>query len=625
MNNQLQLLKTKRFTPLFITQFLGAFNDNLYKNALIILLTFQSAQWSELKPELLANLAAGIFILPFFLFSATAGQLADKYDKAWLARLTKILEIIIMLVAVAGFVWHSFNLLLVALFLLGLQSTLFGPIKYAILPQHLTNSELLGGNGVIEAGTFIAILLGTIGGSLLAGNLENQLWLGLVAVLIAICGYLSSRHIPSAPAINNTIKLDLNFIRQTNQCIKFAKQERSVFLSILGISWFWLYGSVLLTQLPFFSKNILGGSESASTLLLAVFTLGIGLGSALCERMSNQQVEIGLVPFGSIGLTLFGLDIFLAAPASTSESALSLALVLQQPLTWRICFDLFMLGIFGGFYIVPLYALVQLRSKAQERARIIAANNVLNALFMVIGAIAAAILLKLGLTIPQLFMLAALCNALVAIYIYSLVPEFFIRFMAWLLIKLVYRLDCSGRQHIPEQGAALLVCNHVSFADAVILMGASPRPIRFVMDHRIFKTPVLGFIFRHSKAIPIAPAKENQQLMQQAFIDIDEALANGELVAIFPEGAITRDGELQQFRPGVTRILDTRPTPVIPMALSGLWGSFFSRIDGKAMTRPLRRGAFSRISLQIGAPISAEQATPEHLQHIVKQLRGERL
>lgn len=625
MSGQFKLLKQKRFAPLFITQFLGAFNDNLYKNALVVLLTFQSAQWTSLAPEIMVNIAAGIFILPFFLFSATAGQLADKYDKAALARLTKLLEILIMLVAAAGFWYSSLSILMSALFLLGLQSTLFGPVKYSILPQHLKRNELLGGNALVEAGTFVAILIGTLTGGLLAGTGNAPIWIVVGGLLVAIVGYLSSRKIPPAPAPAPELRISLNPITETLRNIGFARQNRTVFLSILGISWFWLYGALFLTQLPGLTKNVLGGDEILVTTLLAIFTLGIGLGSLLCERLSNNQVEIGLVPFGSIGLTLFGLDLFFAAPIGLAGETLhSLGFLLGHGAVWRVFFDLFMLGVFGGFFIVPLYALVQMRSAEKNRARIIAANNILNALFMVLGAIAAVILLTAGVSIPTLFAIAALINATVAIYIYSLVPEFFIRFIAWLLIKAIYRLRISGKQHIPESGPAILVANHVSFADAVILMGSSPRPIRFIMDHRIFKTPILGFIFRHSGAIPIAPAKENAQLMEQAFQHASAALDNGELVGIFPEGAITRDGEMQPFRPGISRILQANPVPVVPMALSGLWGSFFSRIDGSAMKNPFRRGAFSRIDLHIGPAVAATNASPETLYAKVLSLRGER-
>lgn len=623
MSGQFGLLKTRRFAPFFGTQFLGAFNDNLFKNALVVLLTFQAAQWTTLKPELLANLAAGIFILPFFLFSATAGQLADKYDKAMLARLVKVLEMAIMGIAAGGFALHSLPVLMGALFLLGLHSTLFGPVKYAIIPQHLHTEELVGGNALIEAGTFVAILIGTLAGGLLAGSVEHPAWIAAGGFIVAFAGYLTSRGIPPAPAPAPELKVSLNPLTETWRNISFARQNRTVFLSILGISWFWLYGALFLAQFPAYAKNVLGGGESSVTLLLATFTVGIGIGSMLCERMSGKHVEIGLVPFGSIGLTLFGLDLYFASPVGlVGTTAHSLPALLSLPAIWRVLFDLMMLGLFGGFFIVPLYALVQLRSSADHRARIIAANNIVNALFMVVGALGAGAALGAGLSIPALFGIAALLNAVVAVYIYGLVPEFLIRFMAWLLIKAAYRLRTEGAEHIPEEGAAVLVCNHVSFVDSLVVMSASPRPVRFVMDHRIFGLPLLSYIFRHGRAIPIASAKEDPVLMEKAFAEVSAALKNGELVAIFPEGGLTPDGELQAFRPGIARILDSDPVPVVPMALSGLWGSYFSRIDGAVMKKPFRRGLFSRIGLQVGSVMPPEAAAPAELQKVVQALRG---
>ena len=624
MSGQFGLLKTRRFAPFFATQFLGAFNDNLFKNALVVLLTFQSAQWTTLKPELLANLAAGIFILPFFLFSATAGQLADKYDKAMLARLVKVLEMLIMGVAALGFFIHSLSVLMLALSLLGLHSTLFGPVKYAILPQHLREEELVGGNAQVEAGTFVAILVGTLAGGLLAGAGVAPVWVAVAGVGVAIAGYLTSRAIPPAPAPAPGLRINLNPLSETWRNIGFARENRSVFLSILGISWFWLYGALFLAQIPAYGKNVLGGGEAAVTLLLAVFTVGIGGGSLLCERLSARRVELGLVPLGSIGLTVFGLDLAWAStllPPPGNE--LARATLLAQPGIWRILADLLLLGLFGGFFIVPLYALVQLRSTPDKRARIIAANNIVNALFMVVGAAAAAAILAGNLSIPMLFAVAALCNAAVAVFIYGLVPEFLLRFLAWGLIHFFYRLDKRGVEHIPHEGPALIVCNHVSFVDPVILMGVSPRPIRFVMDHRIFRTPLISFIFRHTRAIPIAPAREDAAMMERAFAEVSAALRDGELVGIFPEGRITDTGEICPFRPGVTRILERDPVPVIPLALQGLWGSFFSRKGGPAMCKPFRRGLLSKIAVVGAPPLAPADASPARLQAIVAGLRGD--
>jgi 1-acyl-sn-glycerol-3-phosphate acyltransferase len=623
--SQFTLLGQRRFAPFFLTQFLGAFNDNVYKNALVILAAFHAASLTSLSPDVLVNAAAALFILPFFLFSATAGQLADKYDKARIIRLVKLLEVVIMVIGSLGFIRQSLPLLLGALFLLGLHSAVFGPIKYAILPQTLHEQELVGGNALVETGTSLAILIGTIlGGVLIATQLGTTVWVPVTVIGLAVAGLIASQFIPSAPPVAPELKINWNPLTETWRNLKFTYGNRTVFLSVLGVSWFWLYGLVFLSQFPNYAKVTLGGSEHVVTLLLTIFSVGIGLGSLLCERMSGHKVELGLVPFGAIGLTLFALDLAFATPSgAVANAGLSIGQFLALEGSWRVLLDLAMIGLFGGFYIVPLYALIQSRSERSHQSRVIAGNNILNALFMVVGAGVSALLLSRGLTIPQLFLVVALMNAAVAVFIFSLVPEFLMRFLAWLLVKAVYRVKATGLEHIPEEGPAVIVCNHVSFADPVVVMGLSPRPIRFVMDHQIFRTPVLGFIFRTTRAIPIAPKKEDEALMEQAFAEVSKALAAGELVGIFPEGHITKDGEILPFRPGISRILADRPVPVVPMALQGLWGSFFSKIAGRAMTRPLRRGIFNRIGLVVDTPVPPEQASPEFLQAKVSSLRGD--
>ena len=618
MSSQFALLKSRRFGPFFATQFLGAFNDNVFKNALIVLLTFQTVQWTSLQPELLANLAAGIFILPFFLFSATAGQLADKYDKARLARLVKVLEILIMLVAGAGFWLHSLKVLMGSLFLLGLHSTLFGPVKYAILPQHLAPEELVGGNALIEAGTFVAILIGTLAGGLLSGMSNGGLWITTACLLTAAAGYLASRAIPAAPAPEPDLAINPNPITETWRNIGFARENRTVFLSILGISWFWLFGALLLAQFPAYAKNVLGGTETSVTLLLGVFTLGIGIGSLLCERLSARQVEIGLVPFGSIGLTVFGLDLAFASPSVLPATPLSMLPLLFAPGIWRVLLDLFAIGLFGGFFIVPLYALIQVRSSVSHRARIIAANNIVNALFMVVGAGAAAGLLSVGLSIPVLFGVAALCNAAVAFYIYRLVPEFLLRFVVWLLVNTVYRLEKNNIEHIPEEGAALLVCNHVSYADSLLITAACRRPIRFVLDRRFLGNPVLAFLARTGRVIPADFSGADQAPAASVFAAIADALSADELVLIFPEGSVSEDGTLHPFQPWLADILEKSPVPVIPLALSGLWGSVFSRHDVRLIQRLRQLRLLRTVTLAVGP--ASTVVTPQLLQQQVANL-----
>ncbi len=622
-HSQFQLLRERRFAPFFWTQFLGAGNDHIYKNALVIFVAFQAATLTTLSANDLVNIAAAVFIAPFVLFSATSGQLADKFEKSRLIRLIKLFEIAIMVLGAVGFYRRNLVLLFSALALMGVHSTLFGPVKYAILPQHLRSDELIGGNGLVEMGTFVAILLGeVVGGLVIAIKPDGPVLAGATAIAVALGGYLVSRGIPITPAVAPELKINWNPFTETGRNLRLAYGNRVVWLSMLGISWFWFYGATYLTQFATFTKDVLGGDEHVATLLLAIFSVGIGVGSLLCERLSGHKVEIGLVPFGSIGLSVFAIDLYFASRGLQPGGLAGIEHFVSVHAHWRIVADLVLLGMFGGFYIVPLYALIQERSDPAYRSRIIAANNILNALFMVASAAIALGLLKAGLSIPALFLATGLMNAVVALYIYLLVPEFLMRFLAWLLIHSVYRVDKQGLEQVPEQGACVIVCNHVSFVDPIVIAACVRRPVRFVMDHRIFAIPLLNFIFRTMRAIPIAPAKEDPVLKDRAFEEAASALKAGEIVCIFPEGKITDTGELNPFRPGLQRILEQAPVPVVPMALRGLWGSFFSRsYQGKAMRRV--RGLFSKIALVAGPALAPDRATPEALQAMVLALRGD--
>lgn len=469
--SQFKLLAQRRFLPFFGAQALGAFNDNVYKNTLVILATYQAASYTQLEPSLLTNIAAGLFILPFVLFSGMAGQLADRYDKARVLKFVKAAEIAIMAIAGFGFATHSIEVLLGALFLMGMHSTFFAPAKYGLLPDVLRDSELVGGNAMVEMGTFVAIVLGTLVAGLLAAHGGIAL-IVTTLMAIALLGFLSSLAIPKLQPAAPTLKIDWRPWTLTWENLRAARESRTVFLSILGISWFWFYGAVVLAQLPLYTKDVLGGSEEVVTVLLVMFSAGVGIGSLLCERLSGRQVEIGLVPFGSIGLTVFAVDLYLATPAMAGNN-LSARDFIHAPGTWRVLMDMALIGLFGGLFIVPLYAMVQQRTRREIMSRVIGANSILNAVFMVVAAGVAALALHFGLTIPQLLLLTGVLNAFVALYIYSLVPEFLLRFIAWLLIHFVYRLDRRGVDNIPETGPALLICNHVGFADAIVIGGVS--------------------------------------------------------------------------------------------------------------------------------------------------------
>jgi 1-acyl-sn-glycerol-3-phosphate acyltransferase len=634
--NQFALLKQRRFAPFFWTQFAGAANDNVFKFAFTVMVTYQlSISW--MQPAMAGLVIGALFILPFLLFSATSGQLTDKYEKTKMIRFVKNLEIVIMAIAAYGFFTVNVPVLLGCTFLMGLHSTLFGPVKFAYLPQVLNERELTGGNGMVEMGTFVAILAGNIvGGILIALPGIGATYVAITCIAVAIIGRIAAQYIPKAPATDPSLQINWNPFTETWKNLKLAHGNVVVFRSLLGISWMWFFGAVFLSQFPSFAKDVLHGSSNVASLLFVVFSIGIATGSLLCEVLSRRHVEIGLVPLGAIGMSVFALDLYFASrglqppsgqmAGAQSQAAFTAMQFISIGAHWRVMADLFLLSLFAGLYSVPMYALIQLRSQPTHRARIIAANNILNALFMIASSVIVGALLGAKFTIPQVFLFTALANAVVAAYIFLLVPEYFLRFVAWVASRCIYRFKVKGDEHIPTTGAAILACNHVSFVDAVLLMAASPRPIVFVMDHRIFKMPVLGWFFKLAKAIPIAPKSEDPAAYEAAFVAAGKVLKEGDLLAIFPEGGITKDGTLQEFKGGIMKILEQAKAQgiepsVIPMALTNLWGSYFSRIekDG-AMVRPFRRGLFNRVGLNVGAAMPAESVEPDLLKRRVAVL-----
>jgi 1-acyl-sn-glycerol-3-phosphate acyltransferase len=632
--SQFTLLRERRFAPFFWTQFLGAMNDNVFKIGFTSLVTYQSARFSGVDPKTVAFLISAIFIAPFVLFSATAGQIADKYDKAMLARWVKTFEIAVMLIGATGFWLHSAPLLYACTFLMGVHSTVFGPVKYAYLPQNLGTDELVGGNGLVEMGTFVAILIGTIIGGVAAGigaaeggggTPAGAVWLGALCIGVALVGRVASAFVPPCAPSQPGLRINWNPVSETWRNLRLAHGNRTVFLSLLGISWLWFVGATFLSSFFNFAKDVLSADPDVVTVLLAMFSLGIGLGSLLCERLSRRRIEIGLVPLGSIGMSVFGIDLYFASHAlPAAQHLLSVGEFLGVAAHWRVLADLFLLAMFGGFYSVPLYALIQSRSEPSHRARIIAANNILNSLFMIVSAVMAMALSNAGVGIPGIFLTTALLNIVVAAYIYTLVPEFLLRFIAWVLVHTFYRVRLVNVERIPVEGPAVLVCNHVSYVDAIVIMAESPRPIRFVMDHQIFRNPFFGWVFRHTKAIPIAPGHEDPARLAAAYDACAAALNDGDLVCIFPEGKLTKTGDMNPFRHGVTEILRRSPVPVVPMALRGLWGSVFSRQAASGQPRPVRRGLTNRLTLAVGEPIASGEATLERLQETVAGLRGAR-
>ncbi len=643
-HSQFALLRQRRFLPYFTVQALGAFNDNVYRQSIIALLFFLGV--SSAEKTLYTNLAPALFILPYFLFSSLAGQVAEKLEKQKLIVITTLMEIAIMSVAAAGFLLQNMPVLLVALFLTGTQSTLFGPVKYSILPSVLKPEELTGGNGLVEMGTSISILVGMIYGGLIfqvAGSYGPQAAAASVIVL-AIAGNVVARLIPKVDAGAPDLKINWNPIPESRAIMRLAKRQLAVRNAILGVSWFWFVGTVLTAQLPTYAEIHLGGALNNTALYifaLALFSIGVGIGSLLCEKLSGRSVEIGLVPLGAFGISVFLLDLYLARPGAPPATGLTIAQFLGDWAGWRIVLDLGGIGLCTGLFVVPLFALIQSRTPRSELSRVIAGLNIQNSLFIVSAAILgialqmdgvtlAGLTIPLpGLSIPQVFLALAVANALVAIWIFSIVPEFMMRFVSMLLVRALYRLRVRDVEDaIPDSGAALIVCNHVSYMDALILSAAMPRPVRFVMYHRIFNIPVLRWIFRHAKAIPIAGAKEDPALMQRAFNAVDAALADGELVGIFPEGRLTRDGDIAAFKSGVERILARaaergQTVPVVPMALRGMWSSMWSHHDSRLGRMRVPRRFRAAIDVVAGPRIDAGAPSADALERHVRALRGD--
>ena len=624
-NNQFDLLRQRRFLPFFITQSLGAFNDNVYRQAIIGLLFYLGVSADE--RTLYTNLAPALFILPYFLFSGIAGQIAERLEKSRLIRITTAMEIGIMSLAAIGFLTENMVVLLVALFCTGLQSTLFGPVKYSILPSVLKPEDLTGGNGLVEMGTSMSILLGMISGGMIfvVAQAHGPEAAAAAIVVLAITGHLISRAIPRVEASAPDLKIQWNPIPESLKVLRLARRQPAVRNATLGISWFWFVGTVLTAQLPTYAELNLGGGNTLYLFCFVLFSVGVGIGSLLCERLSRRTIEIGLVPLGAFGMTAFCVDLYFARTGLALASGMDVATFAASGGSWRIMADLTLIGLFAGLYIVPLFALVQSRTPKAELSRVIAGLNIQNAFFIVLAAgLGIAVQRFLGWTIPQVFLALGIANAVVAILIFSLVPEFFLRFIAWIYISLFYRVKITGvEDNVPDEGPALLVCNHVSYMDPLIISAAVPRPIRFVMYYRIFRVPGMNWVFRAYRAIPIAGSKEDPDVMEAAFAEVQAALAAGEVVCIFPEGALTRDGRIAPFRGGVERILAANPVPVVPMALTGLWDSMWSRRDSRLGRLRVPRRLRARVGVVAAPPMPGATATAESLEVAVRALRGD--
>ncbi len=604
------IFKDRRFWPLFWTQFAGALNDNFFKNALAILITYQSVQIAGLSPLLLVPLCGGIFVFPFFLFSATAGQMADKYQKATLIKWIKFIEIIIMGLASLGFALNHYPMLLFVLFLMGMQSSFFGPIKYSIIPSLVPREKLVLGNAYVSGGTFIAILVGTIlGGSFVDfSNYVLALSLGLLA--FAIIGYIFSLSIVDVPiADSDKVKVDYTFFKPTLDILKLTMRDKVVFRTVMGVTWYWFLGSAILSILPAIVKNLLLGGTEVATFFLAIFTVGMGLGSYFTERISRTKVEIGLVPIAALGMSIALAFIFFGLKdlvfIDQSDSLMTLSDFFSQPRNFFVSFLLLMVAICGGGYIVPQMSYMQVVAKPSELSQTIAGNNIWNALFMV-SAAGMVMLTNKTIGIAGTIIVLAVLNLVVSFLLYAVYSEETLRIWMRFLSKIFYKVKVQGSEHFPETGPVVLISNHVSFVDWMLLMGAIDRPIHFVIDYNYYYAPTGPFWFKQAGLVPIATRKESEEVMKRAFEKIYEDLDKGSVIGLFPEGWITRNGEMRKFQPGITKILRQRPVPVVLVAIDGLWGSIFSFKGGKVLLKwpsPFRR----KVTLSFSQAVNPEQ------------------
>ncbi|TAL33873.1 MAG: acyl-[ACP]--phospholipid O-acyltransferase [Alphaproteobacteria bacterium] len=591
----MSILTSRRFLPLFVTQFLGAFNDSMFKNGLAMLVTYKLAKTVNGDTGILVALSQGIFILPFFLFSATAGQLSDKMDRGQIARYVKIAEIAIMFFATVGFLTGSVTTLMVAVFGMGLHSTFFGPVKYAILPQHLEGKELLEGNAYVEAATFLAILIGTTAGGLLIGVEHGDIFISLAVLAVAGAGYAASRFIPAAPGPSPDLVINKNVWAETTKIMDHIRQDVDIYRCVLAISWFWMIGSIYLVQFIPFARDYLGGNESVATLLSTMFAVGIGAGSVFCNKLLKGRVQATYVPIAAIGMALFGIDLFLAshdgAPAPAGL-ALTAGQFLSVPSHWRILLDLFMIAFSGGMFGVPLYAMVQKDSDPAYLARQIAGLNVMNAMFMVTGAVATAVLLAMHFTLPQIFLAIALANVLVAVYIAQLLPDHLFRSVARAVFGWMYGVKVIGMENFEKAGnKVLIIANHTSFLDAALIAAYLPVKITFAINTHVAKLWWMQPLMKIVDAFPVDPTNP------MAIKSLVDVVKGGKIGMIFPEGRITVTGSLMKVYEGPGLIADKAHAKILPIRIEGAQYTRFSRLHGKVRLR-----AFPKITLTILEP-----------------------
>ncbi|CAA7618885.1 Acyl-CoA synthetase/AMP-acid ligase II [Candidatus Terasakiella magnetica] len=605
------LLRCRRFLPLFVAQFLGAANDNVFKNALAILIVYRLGEATGIAPQILVTAAAGLFILPFFLLSASAGQLSDRFEKSGLIKLVKAAEIAVAALGIWSLAGAHVGAMLAVLCLFGVQATFFGPLKYAILPESLKPTELVGGNALIEGGTFIAILLGTVAGGVLILTERGVEMVSVLLLVLAIGGFAASLALPKGRPGNPDIRLTANIFTETWEVMGLIRARRDLFLSVLGISWFWLMGATFLAQFPAFAKDVLGADQHVVTLMLTVFSVGVGLGSVLCGRLLDGEISARHVPFAALGMTLFSFDLYFASSGLRPDGLelAGLGLFLSHPGNWRILADLLLIAMCGGLYIVPLYTILQSRCDETARARTIAANNIINSLFMVISAVAGALMLGAGFSVPQVFLVQAAANLAVAVYICGLLPDAVLKGVFRAVLRLAYKVRIDGLEHLVEAGdKAVIVVNHVSFLDAVLMAAFLPGKPTFAINTFVAKAWWIKPFLSVVDAYPLDPTNP---MSTKGLI---RAVREGRTLVIFPEGRITVTGALMKIYEGPGMIADRAQAPVVPIRIDGAQYTPFSRLKGK-----VRRQWFPRIHITILAPRRFE--VPEEIKGRARRQR----
>ncbi|MDD4557080.1 MAG: acyl-[ACP]--phospholipid O-acyltransferase [Alphaproteobacteria bacterium] len=583
MNKILSILKQRAFLSVFITQFLGAFNDNLFRAAMSGFVTYKIYTITEGNKQIIVTMAVGLFMLPFFLFSAIAGEMADKFRKDVIFKITKFIEVVIASCAIVGFYLHNPYILLFVLMLMGMQSAFFGPAKYSVLPDILKKDELIAGNALFEAGTYLAILQGIIiGGVIMSGESSGLLATAIWIMSVALIGFTVSLFIPKVEAVDPESKIQLNFLKSTWENMKFATIKRDIFLCILGISWFWLIGASLISQIPSYAGQVLNADGNVYTWLLTLFSCGVGVGAIACQALLKGEITPKFVPISAILMTLFMADLALASLGMNPDHPLlTLMQFISSGTGIRVSIDLFMLAVCGGIYMVPLNALLQTLSSSKIRSRVIATNNIINSLFMVLGSIGCIILLSIGVGIAGVFVAMAVANAFVTLYICGLLPMALAKAMARRIVGLFYKVELKGAENLKKiRGRTVVICNHTSFLDAVLLWVNLPDNVFFAINTYIARVWWIKPLINLCNYVTLDPTNP------MSVKHIIEEVKRGKKVVIFPEGRITTTGSLMKVYPGPAVIADKTHANILPICIEGSQYSIFAKFADKLKKRP---------------------------------------